>query len=424
MRVEAKAAAATVAGGLSPSQLTKIAKLINGAARPLIYAGQGVLSGGAVGQLRELAARGNIPVTTTLLGMGAFDECDPRSLHMLGMHGSVYANYAIQAADVIIALGARFDDRVTGNVKLFAPKALEAARAGRGGIIHFEISPKNINKVVPATETVVGDVKSNLAELLPHVKYVERAGWFSQLAAWKAEFPFAYSPAVADGAIKPQRVVEELYAAVKERGLEASTIITTGVGQHQMFAAQYYRWRHPRSFVTSGGAGTMGFGLPAAIGAKLASPHSLVVDVDGDGSFLMTGLELVTAVQYKIGVRCLILNNNFQGMVRQWQDVSAAGVVGVRVFHARAPLLPHHHPPFSPALLRQAVFGHPHAQPRVWGARHRHGRAGAAGGPAGRAAGHDAGLFVQRAGRARAAQRGVRGGRARAAHGARGVRAR
>jgi thiamine pyrophosphate-dependent acetolactate synthase large subunit-like protein len=217
-----------------------------------------------------------------------------------------------QNADVIIAIGARFDDRVTGNVKKFAPKAVEAARVGRGGIIHFEVSPKNINKVVQATETVVGDVKTNVTALLPHIKYADRPEWFAQIAEWKARYPFAYEPAAHDGALKPQRVVEELYRQVVAAGREADTVITTGVGQHQMFAAQYYRWRYPRSFVTSGGAGTMGYGLPAAIGAKLARPDALVVDVDGDGSFLMTGMEMVTAAQYRVGAKVLLLNNNFQ----------------------------------------------------------------------------------------------------------------
>ena len=227
----------------------------------------------------------------------------------------------VQNADLIIAVGARFDDRVTGSIKKFAPKAVEAARTGRGGIIHFEISPKNINKVVQATETVVGDVRANLTSLLPHIKYTDRPDWFATIGEWKRKFPFSYEPAKGAGALKPQRIVEELYRQVAAAGVEDKTIITTGVGQHQMFAAQYYRWRYPRSLVTSGGAGTMGFGLPAAIGAKLAAPGSLVVDIDGDGSFLMTGMEMVTAAQYRIGAKVLLLNNNFQGMVRQWQDL-------------------------------------------------------------------------------------------------------
>lgn len=264
---------------------------------------------------------------------------------------------------------------MTGNLRKFAPKAYEAARLGRGGIIHFEVSPKNINKVVQATETVVGDVRTNLLALLPHVRRAERAEWHATIADWKARFPFGYEPAGADGALKPQRVVEELYAAVVEAGAEHRTIITTGVGQHQMFAAQYFRWRRPRSFVTSGGAGTMGFGLPAAIGAKLARPSALVVDVDGDGSFLMTGLEMVTAVQYRVGARVLLLNNNFQGMVRQWQDLfydgrysgtpmvnpdfaelaRAMGARGMTVTTEAA----------LPAVMRDFLFGGPPDQPAL-----------------------------------------------------------
>jgi acetolactate synthase I/II/III large subunit len=307
--------------GLKADQRDRIVKMINEAERPIIYCGQGVVSANAVNELRELAQKGDIPVTTTLMSMGAFDETDPRSLHMLGMHGSAYANYAMQAADVIVAVGARFDDRITGNVKKFAPGAYAAAASGKGGIVHFEISPKNINKVVQVHESVLGDVKGNLQELLPHVKSSPRKLWWKQLAAWKAQHPFTYPPAVKGGSIKPQRIIEEVYKQLQAAGKVPETIITTGVGQHQMWAAQYYRWQVPRSLITSGGAGTMGFGLPAAIGAKLAAPNHTVIDVDGDGSFLMTGLELITAVQYKIGVKVLLLNNNFQGMVRQWQDL-------------------------------------------------------------------------------------------------------
>jgi acetolactate synthase-1/2/3 large subunit len=269
--------------------------------------------------LRDLAEKANIPVTTTLQGMGAFDEMHPLSMHMLGMHGAAYANYAIQNADLIIAAGARFDDRVTGNLQKFAPAALAAEKAGRGGIIHFEVSPKNVNKVVVATEAVVGDVGENLAKVLPRMEYSERKEWIDQCASWKEEFPFSYGEPKDENVLRPQVVVEELHRQTKDRSEDV--VVTTGVGCHQMWAAQFYRWRHPRSFITSGGSGTMGYGVPAAIGAKLAMPDKIVVDIDGDASYSMTCQEMLTAAEYNVGVKILILNNNFQGMVKQWQDL-------------------------------------------------------------------------------------------------------
>ncbi|PPQ73667.1 hypothetical protein CVT26_010759 [Gymnopilus dilepis] len=256
---------------------------------------------------------------TTLQGLGAFDETDEKSLHMLGMHGSAYANLAIQNADVIIALGARFDDRVTGKVDSFAPSARAAAAQGRGGIIHFEIQPKNVNKVVEAQIPIVGDVVSSLAALVPLIRGSPREDWFSSIRAWKKDYPFTFMKSQPGASMKPQEVVEELDKQTKDRKDEL--IISTGIGQHQMWAAQHFRWRHPRSMVTSGGLGTMGFGLPSAIGAKVAAPQKTVVDIDGDASFSMTAMELATASQYNIGVKVLVLNNEFQGMVQQWQDL-------------------------------------------------------------------------------------------------------
>ncbi|KAI8143914.1 acetolactate synthase [Fennellomyces sp. T-0311] len=301
-------------------QLQRCAELINIAKRPVIYAGQGVLShpdGPKI--LRELANNGNIPVTTTLCGLGAFDEMDPKSLHMLGMHGSAYANMAMQHADLIIALGARFDDRVTGVVSAFAPEAVKAARENRGGILHFEIMPKNINKVVEATIAIEGDVTENLKKVVPHVQSSERAEWFAQIDAWKKQYPFHYDLPAEGGELKPQQLIDELNKQTMDK--KEDVIITTGVGQHQMWTAQHYRWRHPRSFITSGGLGTMGFGLPSAIGAKVAQPDKIVVDIDGDASFSMTAMELATAAEFNIGVKVLLLNNSFQGMVKQWQDL-------------------------------------------------------------------------------------------------------
>jgi acetolactate synthase I/II/III large subunit len=301
--------------------IKRVANLINIAKKPVLYVGQGMQ---AVPEgpklLKELSDKANIPVTTTLQGLGAFDELDPKSLHMLGMHGSPYANMAMQEADLIIALGARFDDRVTGNIAKFAPQAKAAASEGRGGIVHFEIMPKNINKVVQATEAVEGDVTANIALLLPHIKSVSsRPEWFAQLNDWKTRFPFAYEKEGENGLIKPQSLIEKLSDMTAH--MKEQTVITTGVGQHQMWAAQHFRWRHPRTMITSGGLGTMGFGLPSAIGAKVARPDALVIDIDGDASFNMTLTELSTAAQFNIGVKIIILNNEEQGMVTQWQSL-------------------------------------------------------------------------------------------------------
>ncbi|EGD95013.1 acetolactate synthase [Trichophyton tonsurans CBS 112818] len=319
-------AASIAARKLSRQQLEasihRVAKLVNVSKKPVLYVGQGLSArpeGPAL--LKELADKANIPVTTTLQGLGGFDELDPKSLHMLGMHGSAYANMAMQEADLIIALGARFDDRVTGNIAKFAPQAKAAALEGRGGIVHFEVMPKNINKVVEATEAVEGDCADNLAILLPHVNPVaERPEWFAQINDWKARFPLsAYDRQTANGLIKPQAVIEKLSEMTAHR--KDKTVITTGVGQHQMWAAQHFRWRHPRSMITSGGLGTMGYGLPSAIGAKVARPDALVIDIDGDASFNMTLTELSTAAQFNIGVKVIVLNNEEQGMVTQWQSL-------------------------------------------------------------------------------------------------------
>jgi acetolactate synthase I/II/III large subunit len=325
--IPAHPSAATVAAReLSRTQLdgaiTRVAKLLNITKKPVIYAGQGILShpdGPAV--LKELADKACIPVTTTLQGLGGFDELDPKSLHMLGMHGSAYANMAMQEADLIMALGARFDDRVTGNIAKFAPQAKAAASERRGGIVHFEVMPKNINKVVQATEAIEGDVTTNLQFLVPRVNAVDsRPVWFDQIADWKERFPLSnYEKETPEGLIKPQQLIQKLSDLTANRKHE--TIIATGVGQHQMWTAQHFRWRHPRTMITSGGLGTMGFGLPAAIGAKVAKPDALVIDIDGDASFNMTLTELSTAHQFNIGVKILILNNEEQGMVTQWQSL-------------------------------------------------------------------------------------------------------
>ncbi|PYI24001.1 acetolactate synthase [Aspergillus violaceofuscus CBS 115571] len=306
--------------------IARVAELINTAKKPVIYAGQGVVnSPDAPRLLRELAENSSIPVTTTLQGLGGFDELDEKSLHMVGMHGSGYANMAMQEADLIIALGARFDDRVTMNIKKFAPAARAAAAAGVGGIVHFDILPKNINKVVQATEAVVGDVAESLAAVLPHIKqkamtHPDRRSWFGNIKEWKKRWPLnVYDRSDRSHLIQPQAMIEELSRLTADRKQE--TIITTGIGQHQMWTAQQFRWRYPRTMITSGGLGTMGFGLPAAIGAKVARPDALVIDIDGDASFGMTLTELSTAAQFNIEVKVIVLNNEEQGMVTQWQNL-------------------------------------------------------------------------------------------------------
>lgn len=304
--------------------IKRVAHLINISKKPIIYAGQGILSSleGPI-LLKNLSDKASIPVTTTLQGLGGFDELDEKALHMLGMHGSGYANLAMQDADLIIALGTRFDDRVTGNLAKFAPKAKAAAREGRGGIVHFEIVPKNINKVVQATEAVEGDVADSMRVLIPYTAKIsmdERKEWFDQIKFWKSEFPLsAYEKTARPHLIKPQTLIEELSNLTAHR--KEKTIITTGVGQHQMWSAQHFRWRYPRTMITSGGLGTMGFGLPAAIGAKIARPDALVIDIDGDASFNMSLTEMSTVKQFEIGVKMIVLNNEEQGMVTQWQNI-------------------------------------------------------------------------------------------------------
>lgn len=251
--------------------LMKAATLLNAAEKPLLYVGQGAMH--AAEAIRHLAISANVPVTTSLQGLGVFDECDPLSLHMVGMHGSVYANKAMQSADVIVAIGARFDDRVTGRVCDFAPAARKAHVDGTGGIIHLEISEKQVNKIIPVTVPIIGDAQVNVTRLTELVTSKPRTAWHLLVQSWKAQYPFRYRPSTGNALMKPQRVIEELYTQTKDY---SEIYLTTGVGQHQMWAAQFFRWRQPKSMITSGGLGTMGFGLPAALGAQAAAPHALV----------------------------------------------------------------------------------------------------------------------------------------------------
>jgi acetolactate synthase-1/2/3 large subunit len=286
-------------------QISMAAKAINKSKQPVLYVGGGVISANAGEELRALAEKAHIPVTMTLLGLGSFDQRKAESLDMLGMHGSAYANYAVQQCDLLIAVGARFDDRVTGKVATFAPNAK---------IVHIDIDPASISKNVQVDIPVVGDAKEILSELAKEVEYDERKKWFDKIAEWKEKFPFRYDR--DSQTIKPQYVIEEICS---QTGNEA--IITTGVGQNQMWAAQFYKFTRPRQFISSGGLGTMGFGLPAAIGAQIAKPDATVVDIDGDHSFNMTMTELATAVEHNLPIKVCILNNGYMGMVRQWQEL-------------------------------------------------------------------------------------------------------
>ncbi len=293
-----------LAGG-SAKQVEDAAELINRSDRPVLYVGGGAIISDAWQAVRKLSAQGNIPCTTTLLGMGAFDELDPLALCMLGMHGSAFANYAVQESDCLIAVGARFDDRVTGNLATFAPHAK---------IIHIDVDPSSISKNVDVDVPVVGDAKASLEAMLPHIEFRERKEWIAKVRAWKEKYPFRYLDDSVNA--KPQYVLEEI-----NKQTRGDAVFTTGVGQHQMWAAQFIRWRYPRQMITSGGLGTMGYGLPSAIGAQLGSPGKTVIDIDGDASYLMTCPELATIAQYDIPVKVCILNNDFQGMVKQWQDL-------------------------------------------------------------------------------------------------------
>ncbi|MFI4859818.1 MAG: biosynthetic-type acetolactate synthase large subunit [Phycisphaerales bacterium JB063] len=307
------------------NEIQRVADMINNAKRPVFYVGQGCVASGASETLRACAKKANVPVTTTLQALGAFDERDPHALHMLGMHGSAYANWAMRDADCIISIGARFDDRITGDLKRFAPAARAAERRGEGGIIHFDIAPENINKSVPATIPVEGDARKNLELLMPLLEHRDRAEWFDQILAWKKEAPFRYKDDEREFHLKPQAVIEEL-----SKQTQGEAIITTGVGQHQMWAAQFYQYIHPRRWFTSGGLGTMGYGVPASVGGQLGEnllakregrAPLQVINIDGDGSFSMTAMEMTTAAQYKINAKTILLNNDFQGMVKQWQDL-------------------------------------------------------------------------------------------------------
>jgi len=292
-------------------QLRKAVDLIKESERPIIFAGGGIILSRAAAELTEFARKTQMPVTTSLMGLGAFPGTDPLWLGMIGMHGTYRANMSTGACDLIVSIGVRFDDRVTGKTDAFASQAK---------IVHIDIDPTSIRKNIPVTIPIVGDCKVSLRLLN---ELVEQAGlsditgkrnkWFAQIEEWKNTKPLAYKQAET---IKPQFVVEKLYELTK-----GEAIITTEVGQNQMWAAQYYHFNQPNHFITSGGLGTMGFGLPAAIGAQMACPDKLVIDIAGDGSIQMNIQEMATAVQCCLPVKVAILNNAYLGMVRQWQEL-------------------------------------------------------------------------------------------------------
>ena len=285
-------------------QIQRAAELIAEAKRPVLYVGGGAIYSGAYQEVKDLAERTDTPVTTTLKGLGAFPETHPLSLGMLGMHGTAYANYAVSECDLLIAVGARFDDRVTGKVDEWVPTAK---------IIHIDVDPAEIGKVLPADVPIVGDVKAVLTELLKLVEPAYHPDWNARVGQWKADFPLHYP---ADGILHGQYVIEQI-GAVSDH----EAIVVTDVGQHQMWAAQFYKCLRPRQFITSGGLGTMGFGLPAAIGAQFGAPDKPVFCVSGDGSIQMCIQELMVATIYKLPIKICILNNQYLGMVRQWQEL-------------------------------------------------------------------------------------------------------
>lgn len=289
-----------------PMQIKKAVELINESKKPLIIAGAGIIKSKAWEELKELAEKMDIPVTNTLLGLGSFPGNHELSLGMLGMHGTVYANYATDEADLIIAAGMRFDDRITGNPDTFC---------GNSKIIHIDIDPAEIEKNKCTDVPIVGDLKNVLSDLNKKLSKKEHKDWVKQVQDWKKEYPLKFTKST-ENRLMPQEVLTYLDTILK-----GNAVIVTDVGQHQMWSAQFLTFNRPHTMITSGGSGTMGFGLPASIGAQIGKPDEKIVAVVGDGGFQMTYQELMLLKQYNLPVKVLILNNSYLGMVRQWQEI-------------------------------------------------------------------------------------------------------
>jgi acetolactate synthase-1/2/3 large subunit len=323
-------------------QIAKLAQAMNQARQPVILAGAGVIAAGAAAELTAVARKARIPVTTTLLGLGGFPDTDPLALRMPGMHGSVAANRAISECDLLVSVGARFDDRVTGKISEFAPRAT---------IAHVDIDPSAIAKSVRVDIPVVGHAKPVLKHLLPLLEAVERKEWLARVRTWQREAPFAYD--AKEKRILPQYAIEQVYEVTG-----GDAIITTDVGQHQMWAAHFFKYTKPRTFISSGGLGTMGFGMPAAIGAKAGCRDKTVITISGDGSIQMNFQELVVAVEHDLPIVVVILNNGYLGMVRQWQEMfyqkEYSAVRLAQDGRARNESMPRRKPEYLPDFVKMA----------------------------------------------------------------------